>query len=438
MMLNISNLPPSATALICCWTTLLLWGNVMLVVLSLRKYTRPQRLFSITIILLFSVTAYTVLQCSTTLVHQKIKVAWFAKIMDIYRQLPAVSVFCFCIVCTIVDVYLLYRMIAWRKTHICSASIKEAVDSMPVGICAYTEDGNIILKNTVMERLCREVTGEPLLIGTEFQSAIWNVPTIEGIGKTEPENTRIIKMTDDTAWSFLIEPIDTGRLKCIMLTATNVTEEYLKTQALFEKQKTIQALNKRLSDYNREIVSVITAKEVLAAKIKIHDELGADLLAIKQFLVKGGDKQKKEEILKLAVRSIDFLLEETKETEHDEYNLILATAKELGVLVQVVGTLPQEQPYQHIIATAIHECLTNTLRHAGGDLLNVCVKDEQENVQVEITNNGKQPTDKILEKGGLSDLRTLTEKYRGEMTIKAVPQFTLTILLPKEEEYYAI
>lgn len=437
-MLNASALPPIATALVCCWLTLLLWGNAMLVALSVRKYSRPQRLLCIAIILFFSLAAYIALQCSTTLLHQKIKVAWVAQIVDIYGQLPTVAIFCFCIVCTIVDLYLLYLMTAWRKTHISSSSIKEAVDNIPVGVCAYTVDGTIILKNTVMEKLCREVTGKPLLIGTEFHSVIWSGRTIEGIVNTAPESTRILRLPDDTAWSFFAETIDTCHLKCVLLTASNVTEEYLKTQALLEKQRTVQELNERLSAYNREIVSVITAKEVLSAKIKIHDELGADLLAIKQFLVKGGDKQKKAEILKLAERSIDFLLEQTKEPEHNEYDLILATAKELGVAVQVIGTLPQKQPYQHIIATAIHECLTNTLRHAGGDLLNVCVKDAPENIQAEFTNNGRQPKDEILEKGGLSDLRTLTEKYRGKMTIKVVPQFTLTISLPKEEDYYAV
>ena len=51
---------------------------------------------------------------------------------------------------------------------------------------------------------------------------------------------------------------------------------------------------------------------------------------------------------------------------------------------------------------------------------------------VVLTNNGKQPKGEIEEGGGLSGLRTMTENVGGRMTVESVPNFVLTITVPKE------
>lgn len=217
------------------------------------------------------------------------------------------------------------------------------------------------------------------------------------------------------------------------LIVSDITDTYRKTLELRRMQEKVSDLNIRLVKVNREIVELTVEQEILAAKVKIHDELGSNLLAIKRFLLSGGTEQEKAEIVERLRRSITFLQEEQTAVA-DEYELIIGTAKRLGVRVTVTGTLPQIEPQKHIVATAIHECFTNTLRHAHGDVLQVSITETENNIVAEFTGNGEQPTGKIREKGGLVSLRALTEQAGGHMTIRTTPSFTVTLELPKEVE----
>lgn len=57
--------------------------------------------------------------------------------------------------------------------------------------------------------------------------------------------------------------------------------------------------------------------------------------------------------------------------------------------MKLIGNLTELEPQRHIIVTGIHECLTNTIRHAGGDELYIKIDESDTEFRVEITNNGK-------------------------------------------------
>ena len=109
-------------------------------------------------------------------------------------------------------------------------------------------------------------------------------------------------------------------------------------------------------------------------------------------------------------------------------------AARLRVALLVTGALPQTEPQKHIVAVAIHECMTNTVRHAHGDELQIRVVEGEERMIVTFTNNGEAPAGEVEEKGGLSSLRELTEKAGGTMTVCTGPSFAIRLELPKEVE----
>ena len=206
----------------------------------------------------------------------------------------------------------------------------------------------------------------------------------------------------------------------------------------------------------------IAAKEKLNAKIKIHDELGAGLLSIKRYLTNGASGEERYMILDRISGNIDYLKRESENESGDEYGLMLSTARELGVDVKIQGELPPDNPEKHIIATAIHECFTNTLRHADGDTLYVEIKDinnndiqynieestehniidgsydKKEGIYAVFTNNGIQPKKEIVEKGGLLSLRKLVEEAGGTEVISINPVFSLKIFIPKEKDEHGL
>ena len=108
------------------------------------------------------------------------------------------------------------------------------------------------------------------------------------------------------------------------------------------------------------------------------------------------------------------------------------TAAQLGVKVTVQGSLPQAEPQKHAAATAIHECFTNTLRHAHGDELRISSEEQGDRYLICLTSNGEQPAGPIRETGGLKSLRELTEYIGGTMELSYSPVYTVTLILPKE------
>ena len=197
-------------------------------------------------------------------------------------------------------------------------------------------------------------------------------------------------------------------------------------------QKTLSALNERLTAYNREIVALTAEKELLDARLRLHDQMGEDLLVMKRFILQNGTEAEQKEIETMLRRNVSFLKTGRQGEKKDEYALMLETAEKLGVHIHITGTLPQTEPQKHIIAAAIHECFTNTLRHARGDTLRLNIAEQEEQITIRFTNNGLQPTGPIRETGGLASLRVLAERAGGTLAIAVQPRFTVTLTLPKE------
>lgn len=84
----------------------------------------------------------------------------------------------------------------------------------------------------------------------------------------------------------------------------------------------------------------------------------------------------------------------------------------------------------------MHECLTNTVSHANGKTMFVDISKKGEYYIIVINNDGKKPTEDIVERGGLSSLRTLVEKTGEKMTIESKPIFKLILKLKESRKIW--
>lgn len=53
------------------------------------------------------------------------------------------------------------------------------------------------------------------------------------------------------------------------------------------------------------------------------------------------------------------------------------------------GQMPEDETAREILTAAIHECLTNTVKHAGGDKLYCTVRSDETFVSAQLRNNGR-------------------------------------------------
>lgn len=424
-MITYGELSQITSGMIGCAFFIMFLGFAFLFILGLsRKW--PNNWGKIAGLFLGMVVTYIFLQCALTIYDEDVASLFVIKLVDCFVNMP-VWIICFILfVLIVLEVVFFCLSIKWDKNHITTLSVKEAVDSIPVGVCAYEKCGRLVLTNATMERLSIVMTGDTLMDGTILEKSMKEYPNKDMMGEKE-----VYLLPDGSVCIFSLENHSIGGHKLTLLTAYDMSEEYNKTQILLQKRRSVEKLNSRLMEYNRDIVSIITAQEILNAKVKIHDELGAGLLAMKHYLVNGGNLVQKTEIINRLKNNLKFLQNEIQESKQDEYILIFSTANDLDVRIIVDGTLPEDEPDKHIIATAIHECFTNTVRHAKGDMLKIKVADGN---RVIFTNNGDQPTKPIVEKGGLASLRSMVEAAGGTMEIGIENGFELSISLSKETE----
>lgn len=320
----------------------------------------------------------------------------------------------------------------FEKSRITPMSVKEATDSLPSGLCFYLSSGHVLMKNLAMDRFCQEVTGDSLISGKRLRQQLFTGDLSDGCTSDMVGETLVIHLPDGRSMSIQEREASFEDAWVHMLLVTDVTEQMNKTRSLRRLQKDLTALNEKLTAYNQEIVSLTAQRELLAARVRLHDEMGIDLLTIRQYIENGGTVQDRAAIETRLRRNLNFLTTGQASSVRDEYELMIETAEKLGVRVIVTGDLPPADPQKHVVSTAIHECFTNTLRHAKGDELSITVDQKDGKYVVTFTNNGEQPTDPVQEKGGLSSLRKLAETIGGEMSIQVEPSFFVELTLPKE------
>lgn len=399
-MMELSHNRIIINGLIGAWILLLLWLLVFLIALSI--YMKQKR---IDIVLIgTAIFTYVLLQC-----HMK-------KITAVF------PIYALCLVCLAISLLGIYRVrkaYIWQRQHITNLSVKQAVDRIPFGVCYYNKMGRILLINKAMTDFCEEITGESVQNGIKTFEKILSMGTVIHLS-----NERAISVYSDKCI------IDSEEVE--LVTAFDISEEYKKTNILMQKEEELKEINEKLTSYNKEMVSVIALREVLNAKVKIHDELGSSLLATKKYLLRGGNPEERNHLIEGLKNNVRFLRRESEEVTYDEYEMIMNTAADIGMQVDIKGELPNDEQNRHIVATAMHECLTNTIRHAGGDTLYVEIENRPDCYRILYTNNGTSPTAPIYEKGGLNSLRDLVEQAGGRMQITVTRGYTLIIELSKE------
>ena len=359
------------------------------------------------------------------------------KIREMLLSVPTVVPLLYCIAMAVLEAMLLNNIHRHKYERITGMSIKEAMDGFPDGVLCYAPKGRVMLVNQAMKEFCRQMTGDELVNGDLFTQQMLSGQIRPGCRIVTVGDENVFVLPDDTVWKINLQDIPFEDSEVRMLTASEITEEYRKTEELRTMQEGLAALGERLAKVNREIVDLTAEREMLNAKIRIHDEMGKNLLIVKHFILNGGTETDKAAIIGSLYQNVSFLMNDLPAGTRDECELMIDTASRLGVTVFVTGTIPDCEPQRHILATAIHECFTNTLRHAHGNELYMNIEDDEDRLRVVLTNNGKKPAGEIEERGGLALLRDLTEREGGRMTILKNPSYAVVLELPKEE-YYGI
>ena len=332
-------------------------------------------------------------------------------------HLPYITILVACLILTILCVLLYRNGTSWRKTHISAASIKESMDGLPAGICFYLEDGRCILTNHRMNDICFALQGKTLQNGASFYDSIREKP--------------IHQLSDGTAVAFHHRQLTYRGEPLHELIANDITDLYQKSEQLKADNLRLQKLAENMKAYGETIADTVRQREILQAKVNIHDEMNRIHLITRKSL-SGKPTSERQEILRMWQQVLLLC----KEADSHKTNSAVADLNTLAAAIGIKlvwSDVPTNLPptVQPLFLAAAREAMTNAIKHAQAQTLDISIKENSASLQARFTNDGKVPKHPVIASGGLLNLRQRLESAGGQMNIETDPAFCLDVVIPK-------
>lgn len=313
-------------------------------------------------------------------------------------------------------------------------SVKKSMDNLPDGICFSKMDGTPLLVNRMMQDISFAVFGKMLANDLVCAKDIKNNNIKEG-SKILQRDPLVIEAMGRT-WQIKVIPHENVRETL----AYDITLEWALYQQIQEKNKQIEKMNASLKDYQINVGKYTRQKEILQAKIKIHDKIGQSLIYFKRYLdMDVKTKEDRDKLISLWMESLVMLDEKSEDPDSaksiNKFKKLISTAKDIGVTVKVDGKLPTEDGDLNLLVKIVHESLNNAIRHGQAKNIWIDLGEDDVNINCRITNDGIIVHGPIIEKGGLKNIRQIIESCGGKMKTQSDSHFILDLTWPKGGNY---
>ena len=311
--------------------------------------------------------------------------------------------------------------------------IKESFDSLPTAVCFFNAHGVVRLINHKMLSVLTLLHKNGLQTLAELEEVLQNPPS--DITCLNP-HLHIYQFPDGKILCFRKESIQTkGGDSYTELTAADVTELIRKQNQLQEENAKLEEANERMRKLFEQMPEIIREEETLEMKLRVHDDIGHSILSARRALLRQAKLEELQASAALWEQSIAVLYRSNQiNTERDPWEEAIKRADDMGLRILFTGSPPNASKSRSLFALALRECAANAVRHAAATELYAIFKEKEQQIELQLTNNGSLPREEIREGGGLSMLRQRLEEAGGQMTLQSLPRFMLELNLPKEEK----
>ena len=351
-----------------------------------------------------------------------------------WLPLPLWLLWCIVAAADFLLIWEIVRLRRLKRQELSRDSVKQAMDLLPSGICYFTPSGSVKLCNMQMHILCLTLSRRDLRTLTGLQDALAQCDAGSGVIRLSHERQTYL-FPDGKAWRYRQNVVtDEDGAVYTETIFSDMTELYHKKLELKEQIKQLNAISRELKLLSDNVLILTREKEVLSAKTKLHDYMGAGLIAMRQILRHNQTEEAANaiELLRQAVSAIKN--DNTYPQGRSELDGFMHDAEAIGIKVNLSGELPEQEELRCVMILAMRECLTNSVRHAGATALHVAVEKNGDSFSMKITNDGKAPETEVVPKGGLHNLYRHIADCGGTMEIQWKPVFVLTVVLPETKE----
>ncbi|MBQ7474405.1 MAG: hypothetical protein IJS78_00635 [Clostridia bacterium] len=313
---------------------------------------------------------------------------------------------------------LLARNIRYDRTFITPGTIKRYLDGIPCGICCFRENGRVLFSNVYMNRLCAALTGEELLDGNRLRGAA-DGGIVSALGRV---------------WRFSCRELSFDGAPLYEMIASDITDEYAKTEALRKDRAELSELNRELKEYYIRIDDTVRRREILDAKANIHDEMNR--LMLSTVAADGGDTAGLDRIFPLWEKNALLLCREAEETAKGQAKeRIEKLAGSLKVRLVWRGAPPDglTEGERSLFYSAAQEAIVNAVKHAGADELEISFEKTGSGIVCRFENGGTVPRGEARFTGGLHNLSLAAKRRGATLTAETGERFTLSLFFPKNQ-----
>ncbi|MBR0164825.1 MAG: hypothetical protein IJQ12_09150 [Lachnospiraceae bacterium] len=322
------------------------------------------------------------------------------------------------------------------RERIGNASVKYAMDHLPMGIAFYREDGLILLDNEAMQSLSLKLMHQRLMNGKDFHAFLLTAPA--GSDFTSDGSAEAFHViSGEEVWMMQRDLRTEDGVPVVQLTAYDISELYARERELEGQVQKLRDTEAQLTQYQSRVRERAQTQAYLAAKERIHDSLGQVLLSTRYYLTEKDAKITQEEVLSAWEKTIDeldrFGTGDTKTPEEMSFLRPLEQAADaLGATLNVQGhPSTDDVRMQKLVIACTRVAMINAVRHGDADEITLSFDDTGADAgwTFRISNNGRIP-DVINEGGGLKSMRARVEKEGGTVSYETSPSFTVIVHVP--------
>ena len=392
-----------------------------------------------TVVLLLQIINFTILLSRITVYGDEIPA------VNAYNGPLIIMQIAFAVIIILRFAWLFRKIRASRRRLTPPLSIRETIDSLPGGINFSTPNGRPILSNRKMNELVYSLTGHAISNALATWDELLQFTAANGCAKLEgiymnrfgaDDGSMLFSFPDGGVWQFRKEALTDSLPYYIQLTASPITELYRNSEELFLRNQTLAEQNMRQKNLLAEIMEINRQKEILHAKMRIHDDLGESIIITKQYLQNqtlAKNISYISDAWENTILSFSNLSKKGAAAENSPETELLKAADMIGCRISIAGERPAGRKAALLLYALIREALTNSVAHAKATRLDVKINPRADGYRVEISDDGAVQVCELREGSGLGNLRKKLEQEGATLEIKLGTGVVLIAELPAED-----
>lgn len=356
---------------------------------------------------------------------------------EIYEYLPLsrqLEILGIILAVNINNIITIYRDNVRRKNSITNSSIKEAIGNIECGLCYATTDGTIVLINNCMSDIIKRMLGRDYINALGMWQAIITYKETDVAKRIDFSAGPAFLFKSGTVWGFERSTLRDSDKQYVEIVARNLTDLYNRKRELENDNSRLSEVQSRLAVSLRDIAQSRQEEELLAYKIRVHDQLGNSIIRTRHLLQRDEiSDEERNGVLNVWENTVAAFLKNQLQGElHLAGNIreIKETAKTLGCEIYESGQVPGENDlYERLV----RETMYNAIKHAGATEMYVEGTLDGEFYNIHIWDNGSSDEPSIHEGGGLTSLRQSIESAGGSLILKMNSGLELFAVIPQKQ-----